>query len=95
MTISCDGCGLEWTAQGQAHCKGSRSEPGCHQHFNSTAAFDRHRTGEFGKDRRCIPVSEFGNPVRRKDGSSGPPLLVKTSRNGVDVWVTALRDDRG
>lgn len=92
----CYDCGLDWTASGQAHCRS------CHEQFNSTAAFDRHRAGTFaGTDttadqygRYCIPVSEFGTPVAKRDGSFGPPLLVLAAREHGDVWVTALRDDR-
>lgn len=32
---------------------------GCKQYFNSTHAFDKHRTGEHGKDRRCLTPYEM------------------------------------
>ncbi|WP_143277350.1 hypothetical protein [Bordetella genomosp. 9] len=32
---------------------------GCKEYFNSSFAFDKHRTGEFGKDRRCMTVNEM------------------------------------
>lgn len=32
---------------------------GCGECFNSTFAFDKHRTGEFGKDRRCLTRDEM------------------------------------
>jgi hypothetical protein len=32
---------------------------GCGEFFNSTFAFDKHRTGEFGKDRRCLAADEM------------------------------------
>ena len=32
---------------------------GCKEFFNSSAAFDKHRTGEHGKDRRCRSVPEM------------------------------------
>jgi hypothetical protein len=32
---------------------------GCGEFFNSTAAFDRHRTGEYEKDRRCRTTHEM------------------------------------
>ncbi|WP_038620254.1 FDXHR family putative zinc-binding protein [Pandoraea pnomenusa] len=39
---------------------GDRNQcPGCHQHFNSSHAFDKHRIGVFGKDRRCMTVPEM------------------------------------
>jgi hypothetical protein len=39
---------------------GDRNQcPGCGEFFNSTFAFDKHRTGAFGKDRRCLTVAEM------------------------------------
>lgn len=32
---------------------------GCGQYFNSNWAFDRHRTGKFGVDRRCKTPEEM------------------------------------
>lgn len=32
---------------------------GCDQYFNSTAAFDKHRIGAFGVDRRCASVEQM------------------------------------
>jgi len=32
---------------------------GCKAYFNSSAAFDKHRTGEHGKDRRCRTADEM------------------------------------
>jgi hypothetical protein len=32
---------------------------GCKQYFKSTHAFDKHRTGEHGKNRRCLSVDEM------------------------------------
>jgi len=32
---------------------------GCKEYFNSTFAFDKHRTGEHGKDRRCLTTAEM------------------------------------
>lgn len=32
---------------------------GCMAYFNSTFAFDKHRTGEYGKDRRCLTTDEM------------------------------------
>ena len=73
----CGYCKYEWNALGQAHCST------CHEHFNSTAAFDRHR-----KDFECIPVADFDKP----HGKQGLPLLVRTVRADGNVWVTALRE---
>jgi hypothetical protein len=32
---------------------------GCKEFFNSTFAFDKHRAGDFGKDRRCLTTEEM------------------------------------
>ena len=32
---------------------------GCKEYFNSTHAFDKHRTGEHGKSRRCLSSEEM------------------------------------
>ena len=50
----------------------------CGQLFNSVAAFDKHRTGHFGKDRRCMTEAEMQ--------AKGMAI------NGRGRWVTALRD---
>ena len=31
----------------------------CKAYFNSTRAFDKHRTGDFGHDRRCLAEPEM------------------------------------
>lgn len=39
---------------------GDRNQcPSCGEFFNSTTAFAMHRTGEFGKDRRCLTVAQM------------------------------------
>lgn len=50
--------------------------PGCGEFFNSTGAFDKHRTGAHGKDRRCMSDEE----MRMK----GMDI------NADGYWVTAL-----
>jgi hypothetical protein len=32
---------------------------GCKAFFNSTFAFDKHRTGDFGKNRHCLTADEM------------------------------------
>lgn len=81
MSGRCGTCKKEWGASGQAHCRA------CHEHFNSDAAFDRHREGSMN-DRACIPVERFAEPF----GKAGLPRLVQTERKDGAVWVTALRD---
>jgi hypothetical protein len=39
---------------------GERNQcPTCELYFNSNAAFDKHRTGDHGKNRRCMTVEEM------------------------------------
>lgn len=49
---------------------------GCGEFFNSTFAFDKHRTGDFGKDRRCLTVDEME--------AKG------MSKNAAGFWVSSL-----
>lgn len=40
--------------------RGDRNQcSGCDQYFNSTHAFEKHRHGDFGIDRRCMTVGEM------------------------------------
>jgi hypothetical protein len=48
---------------------------GCMEYFNSTAAFDKHRHGDFGKDRRCRTIDEM-----RAKGMT---------KNAAGFWITA------
>lgn len=50
----------------------------CHEYFNSTAAFNKHRTGEHGVDRRCRTPDEM------------QAIGMAVSSRG--WWVTALRE---
>lgn len=50
----------------------------CGDYFNSTAAFDKHRTGEYPGARRCMDHQE-----RRER---------KMDTNTAGYWVTALRE---
>ena len=50
---------------------GDRNQcPGCGAYFNSTHAFEKHRIGEHGVDRRCATVEQmnFKGMVLGKDG---------------------------
>lgn len=50
---------------------GQRNEcPTCGERFNSNAAFDKHRTGHYGVDRRCMTAEEMQahGMVKRDDG---------------------------
>ena len=56
---------------------GQRNQcPSCGELFNSNASFDKHRTGHFGRDRRCMTVDEM-----RAHGMA---------KNATGWWVTAL-----
>lgn len=47
-------------ANPEVKLSGDRNEcPGCGKLFNSTFAFDKHRIGKFGKDRRCMTGTEM------------------------------------
>lgn len=51
--------------------RGDRNQcTGCGLYFNSTHAFDKHRTGRHGVDRRCMGVAEMTGigMVIREDG---------------------------
>jgi len=42
------------------HLTGNRNQcQSCKQYFNSNAAFDKHRTGKHGVDRRCRTTEEM------------------------------------
>lgn len=42
--------------------RGDRNQcAACGNYFNSTAAFDKHRVGEFGKDRGCMGWFEMAH----------------------------------
>jgi len=49
----------------------------CNEYFNSTFAFDKHRTGKHGVDRRCLTVDEM-----RAKGMS---------KNSADFWISQAR----
>ena len=51
--------------------RGDRNQcQGCKEYFNSTFAFDKHRTGQHGVDRRCLTTEEMlrKGMVLRDDG---------------------------
>lgn len=51
--------------------RGDRNQcAGCSQCFNSTHAFEKHRTGEIGVNRRCLSTDEMQakGMVLRDDG---------------------------
>lgn len=62
------------------HLTGSRNQcPSCKQYFNSNTAFDKHRTGKHGVNRRCMTVQEM----------TALGMLV----NHAGFWITEKRND--
>ena len=60
--------------------RGDRNQcQGCKEYFNSTSAFDKHRVGEFGKDRRCRTTKEMTE------------IGMALNRDG--FWVSRLFDE--
>ena len=54
---------------------GSRNQcGGCREYFNSNTAFEKHRTGEFGVNRRCLTPDEM--------------IAKKMSKNAAGFWVS-------
>ena len=53
---------------------------GCKQYFNSNGAFDKHRTGKHGVDRRCMTPDEM--------------IAKGMSKNKKDMWITESFDIR-
>jgi hypothetical protein len=60
--------------------RGDRNQcPTCNEYFNSSAAFEKHRTGEFGNPhdpRRCLKVTEM--------------MTKGMAKNADGYWVTSL-----
>lgn len=54
--------------------------PGCAELFNSIGAFDRHRVGRFGVDRRCLSETEM--------------CARGMTRNAAEFWITAVLPER-
>jgi hypothetical protein len=52
--------------------------PGCDQYFNSNVAFEKHRTGKHGVDRRCMTPEEM----------TGKGMLI----NHAGFWITEAYD---
>jgi hypothetical protein len=51
----------------------------CNGYFNSVKAFDKHRHGDFGVDRRCRTEAEM--------------LAKGMAKNAAGFWVTKLMDE--
>lgn len=63
----CHHCGATFAGNHVGHCSGGPyrqdypdgTYSGCCQNFASSAAFDKHRTGPHGGNRRCFTVEEL------------------------------------
>ena len=51
----------------------------CGEYFNSSKAFEKHRIGEFGVDRRCTTVEEM--------------TAKGMSKSKTDWWITSTMPD--
>lgn len=65
------------------HCSG------CGRHFHGLGAFDAHRVGDFGRDRRCGDPVECGLEIWT---DSGACELVWPHVDGITVWHLPLSD---
>lgn len=72
---------------------GQRNQcPTCAEYFNSNAAFERHRHGAFGADRRCLTVDETAARGMSKNSAgfwvtqawAGMPFPALGSHSGAD-----------
>ena len=54
---------------------------GCKEYFNSNSAFEMHRTGKFGVDRRCLTPQEMTDKGMLK--------------NAAGFWITEARQFKG
>jgi hypothetical protein len=64
-----------------ARLRGDRCRcPTCHEPFNSTRAFDKHRVGNFPDGRRCLTVAEMA--------AHGMAV------NAAGFWITKPREHR-
>lgn len=60
--------------------RGDRNQcQGCKEYFNSTLAFDKHRTGDHGSSRRCMTVEEM--------------QAKKMLKNADGFWITKAKPD--
>jgi hypothetical protein len=63
---------------------------GCKRHFNSTAAFDKHRTGDFGGGRRCLTDDEM--LAKGMDKNSAGFWVGSRMGNAALPWTPRSRD---
>jgi hypothetical protein len=67
---------------------GDRNQcPGCSEYFNSSRAFEKHRVGEHGHDRRCLTPTEMREKGMAKNAAGfwvGNPMKAELPH-----WVEA------
>jgi hypothetical protein len=91
--IICHTCGREWTEPSEAHCAG------CHRHFSSDSAFDKHQAIDHrpcskrpenqgdNKHKVCAAQSVCRDPATLKKRDGSPPLRqIETDRG--TTWAT-------
>ena len=55
---------------------GDRNQcPSCGEYFNSTYAFDKHRVGQHGIDRRCLKIEQM--------------LFIGMDKNSAGYWISS------
>jgi hypothetical protein len=72
---------------------GDRNQcPGCDEYFNSTAAFDKHRVGQHGVDRRCLNADQMLAKGMAKNSAGfwvGSPMV----NAGHQYWQNSADQD--
>lgn len=64
--------------------RGDRNQcRGCGEWFNSTGAFDKHRTGDFGGERRCMDEEEM---LRRGMVKNATGFWIRKAFAGQQSW---------
>lgn len=65
---------------------------GCKEYFNSVAAFDKHREGKHGVDRRCLTADEMQAKGMAKNSHGfwvGTPMAIA----GTQYWQNSADQD--
>ena len=55
---------------------------GCGEYFNSDTAFEKHRVGQFGVDRRCMSLAEM---TQSRNGQKSGGLVDLRATSGMAV----------
>lgn len=87
----CHHCGATFAGEHVGHCSGGPyrqdypdgTYSGCCQNFASDAAFDKHRTGPYDGNRRCLTVEEL---TAKGWAKTGPHDSWRTPAPAVNPW---------